>query len=285
MYFLLCNIIVIGSVISGYILHHGNLAVLYQPTEYLIIGGAGVGAFMLSNPFSVVKKACGSLKVFLKSGTPYKKPAYTELLLFQYEIYKFAKVKGMLEVESHIEDPHNSDLFHKYPSFSNDHHAVDFFCDYFRLMTMGVDNPYVLDDMMTAELDAHHEDDHTVGAAIVNFGESFPALGIVAAVLGVIITMGSISEPPEILGGLIAAALVGTFLGIFLCYGMIAPMGNYVIKYYGEKAKYMECLKVGILAHAQGNAPAVSVEFARKVIPGYVMPSFKEMEEAIEGAS
>ena len=284
MYLILCLVIVFGSVITGYVMHHGDLAVLVQPNEFVIIGGSGIGAFMLANPLSYVKKSVGMLKIFFKSGTPYKKEAYLELIVFLYNIFKFAKAKGMLEVESHIEDPHNSEMFNKYDGFVHDHHAVDFFCDYFRLMTMGIDNPYILDDMMTAELDAHHEDDHTVGSAIVHFGDSFPALGIVAAVLGVITTMGSISEPPEILGGLIGAALVGTFLGILLCYGMIGPMGNYILKYNEEKAKYMECIKIGILAHAQGNAPAVSAEFARKIAPGYVMPSFKEVEEALEGS-
>ncbi len=284
MYLIVCLVIVFGSVIGGYMMHHGDLGVLWQPNEVVIIVGSGIGAFLLSNPFPYVKKAASSLKIFFKSGTPYKKEAYVELLLFQFNIYKFVKAKGVLEIESHIENPYESDFFNKYPGFVADHHAVDFFCDYFRLLTMGIDNPYVLDDMMSAELDAHHDDDHVVSGSIVTLGDSFPALGIVAAVLGVITTMGSISEPPEILGGLIGAALVGTFLGILLCYGMVGPAGNYMGKYFGEKSKYMECIKVGILAHCQGNAPAVSVEFARKVIPAYVMPSFKEMEEAFDNA-
>ncbi len=282
MYFIFGLVVVFGSVITGYVMHHGDLAVLVQPNEFVIIGGAAIGAFFIANPPHLVKKTAGSMKIFMKGGRPYKKEAYTELLMFMYSFFKFMKVKGMLEAESHIEDPHNSEKFSDFPTFYGNHHAVDFFCDYTRLLTMGVDNPYQLDDMMTAELEAHHHDDDAIASAVLLLGDSFPAIGIVAAVLGIITTMGSISEPPEILGGLIAAALVGTFLGILLCYGLVGPMGQSLGKYYAEKGFYMECIKIGLLAHVQGNAPAVSVEFARKVIPADVMPSFKEMEEAME---
>lgn len=276
-------IIVLGCVLAGYVLHHGNLMVLYQPTEYLIIVGAAVGSFVISNPSYIIKGALKAMKLLFKSGYAYSKEQYTELLLFQYEIYKFMKTKGMLEVESHIENPGSSDLFSKYPSVLANHHATDFFCDYVRLMTMGVDNKYQLEDMMDKELETHHHEHHTVAHSITLLGEAFPALGIVAAVLGVIVTMGSIAEPPEILGGLVGAALVGTFLGILVSYGIVGPMGTHIAAYYEDESNYYECLKVGMLAHVQGNAPAVSVEFARKMIPSGVMPSFKEFEESMQG--
>ncbi len=282
MKFIVGFITVVGTVLTGYVLHHGNLMVLYQPTEYLIIIGAAFGSYIIANPSYIIKGTLKSLKLLFKNGHAYSKQQYTDLLLFQYEMYKFMKTKGMLEVESHIENPGSSDLFAKYPSLLSNHHATDFFCDYVRLMTMGVDNKYQLEDMMDKELEAHHHEHHNIAHSVVALGDAFPAIGIVAAVLGVIITMGSIAEPPEILGGLVGAALVGTFLGIFLAYGFVGPMGVHLTAYFEDEACYYECLKIGMLAHVQGNAPAVSVEFARKVIPSGVMPSFKEFDEATQ---
>lgn len=282
MKFIIGFIVVAGSVLAGYVLHHGNIMVLYQPTEYLIIVGAALGSYVIANPSYIIKGTLKSLKILFRNGHAHGKKSYMELLQFQYEIFKFMKSKGMLEVESHIENPDSSDIFSKYPNFVANHHAVDFFCDYVRLMTMGVDNKYQLEDMMDAELEAHHNEHHTIAHSVVTLGDAFPALGIVAAVLGVIITMGSIAEPPEILGGLVGAALVGTFLGIFLSYGFVSPMGAHIGFYYEDDAKYYQCIKTGLLAHVQGNAPAVSVEFARKAIPSDVMPSFKELEEAMQ---
>lgn len=274
-------LIVLGCTLTGYALHGGNIMVLYQPTEYLIIVGAAIGSYVIANPSYIIKGTVKSLKLLFKNGHAKSKQDYLDLLLFQYEMFKFMKTKGMLEIESHIENPESSDLFAKYPSVLGNHHATDFFCDYIRLMTMGVDDKYMLEDMMDKELDAHHEEVHGVAHSVVALGDAFPAIGIVAAVLGVIITMGSIAEPPEILGGLVGAALVGTFLGIFLAYGFVGPMGVHLTAYFDSEGKYYDCLKVGILTHVQGNAPAVSVESARKAIPGGVMPSFKELEEAM----
>jgi chemotaxis protein MotA len=175
-----------------------------------------------------------------------------------------------------------SDIFNKFPHFLHDHHAVDFFCDYVRVMTMGVDNKYVLEDMMMAELEGHHAEAHAIPHAVQIMGDAFPAIGIVAAVLGVIITMGSISEPPEILGGLIAGALVGTFLGILISYCFVQPMASSLNNVCTLEGKYLEVIKTGLLAHVSGNAPIISVEFARKIIPSGVRPSFKEIEEAVQ---
>lgn len=284
MLFIIGAIVVIGSVIGGYVMHHGNLAILWQPTELLIIGGAGVGSFLIANPAKIIKAALGSFKLLLK-GKPYSKADYIELLVMQYSVFKLMKTKGMLELESHIENPHESALFSQYPKFVHNHHALDFFCDNLRVMTMGMEDQYQMEDLMNAALEQHHNETHQISGAITTLGDSFPALGIVAAVLGVIITMGSITEPPEVLGGLIGAALVGTFLGILMSYGFVSPMGAFVGKYYDDESKYMESLKAGLLAHMKGNAPAVSVEFARSVIPTVEKPSFAEVEAAQSGGS
>lgn len=284
MLFIIGVIVVFGSVVTGYTMHHGNLAVLYQPNEFIIILGSAAGAFMISNPVSVQKKSLASMKKLFK-GAPYKKAHYIELLVFLFSIFKIMKTKGMLEIEPDIEDPHSSERFSKYPTFAHDHHAVDFFCDNIRLLTMGVDNHYQLGDIMDKDLDLHHHDLHTISASLTGFGDSLPALGIVAAVLGVITTMGSITEPPEVLGGLIGAALVGTFFGILMSYGVFSPIGSFIGKYGDEESVYLNCIKTAIIAHMQGNAPAVTVEFVRKAIPDHLRPSFKEVEDAIANAA
>lgn len=281
MKFIIGVIVVFGSVAFGYGAHGGNFAILNQPFEVVIILGAATGAFIIANPPDVLRGAGKGLKL-LMGGKPFKQQDYIELLSFMYEIFKMIKTKGMLEVESHIEDPGTSSLFSKYPNFAGNHHAVDFFCDNLRMLTMGIDNQYQMEDMMSKELEIHHQEGHAIGDALNTYGESLPALGIVAAVLGVITTMTSISEPPEVLGGLIAAALVGTFLGVLLSYGLVSPMGKYLMQYFNLEGQYYECIKIGILAMMQGHAPAICVEFARKAIPGPDRPSFKDVETALE---
>lgn len=283
MLFIVGMIVVFGAVITGYTMHHGNLAILWQPNEIVIICGAALGAFIIANPMDVIKDVGGGLKKLFKS-KPYNKAKYLELLLFLFATFKMIKTKGMLEIESHIEDPHHSTLFEKFPSVVHNHHAITFFCDYLRLISMGVDNHYVLEDLMEKELEVHHHEAAASAGAISAIADGMPALGIVAAVLGVITTMGSITEPPEILGGLIGAALVGTFLGVLLSYGLIAPMASYIGKYTDAEGQYMECIKAGLIANLRGNAPVVTVEFVRKIISTRDQPSFKELEEAISSA-
>lgn len=279
MLFIVGFITVIGCVIGGYVLHHGKLEVLWQPTEVLIICGAAIGSFMISNPPKVVKGCLKSLKYVIK-GSPYKKKDYVELLTLLYHCFKTMRSKGMLEMESHIENPHASALFSRYPKFAHNHHAVDFLCDYLRLMTMGVEDRYQMEDLMDADLETHHHEHHTIAGAITTLGDAFPALGIVAAVLGVIVTMGSIDQPPAILGQLIGAALVGTFLGILVAYGYVGPMGSLLGKYFDDDHVYLVTIKAGLMAHLKGSAPAVSVEFARNVIPPADRPDFKSVEDA-----
>lgn len=280
MLFIIGIITVFGCVALGYGAHGGHFGVLWQPYEVVIIVGAAVGAFVISNPTPVLKGVLGSLKYLMK-GTPYHHDDYKELLAFLFNICKTMKTKGMLEVEPALDNPTESDFFTKYPKFLNNEEGLVFFCDYMRLVTMGMENHYQLEDLMDKELDILHHEGETIAGAVTNMGDGLPALGIVAAVLGVINTMGSITEPPEILGGLIGAALVGTFLGVLLAYGLVGPMGAFLGKYFNAKIEYLNVIKAGIIAHVQGNAPQVTVEFARKVVPEHDRPSFQELDEMI----
>ncbi len=262
----------------------GHLAVLFQPAELVIIGGSGIGAFITANNKETVLGSISGLIGLLK-GPKYKADQYLELLTLQYQVYRMAKTKGMLSLESHVDNPEESEIFQQFPGFAADHHAVEFFCDYLRLMTMGTDNPLEIEAIIDAELDVHHEHNQHIAHAVNTMAEAFPGLGIVAAVLGVIHTMGSITEPPEVLGHLIGAALVGTFLGILLCYGFVGPFATAMKGNYDADHNYLICLKIGIIAHLQGYAPAVSVEFARKSLGHSVRPSFMELEEATAALS
>ncbi|MDJ0895615.1 MAG: flagellar motor stator protein MotA [Alphaproteobacteria bacterium] len=274
-------IFVVLCVIGGYMALGGKLAVLYQPFELVIIGGAGLGAYIIANPPQVLKSTGAGFSAMLK-GSKYKKDDFIELLSMQYQVYRLAKTKGMLALEAHVENPAESDLFSQFPRFAANHHAVEFFCDYLRLLTLGTDNPHELEALMDEELETHHHEQMAVAHALQTMGDAFPALGIVAAVLGVIKTMGSITEPPEVLGKLIGGALVGTFLGIFLSYGWVGPMAAALGAVREAEHKYFVCMRTGLLAHLQGYAPAVSVEFARKALLSHVRPTFYEVEEAVQ---
>ena len=211
----------------------------------------------------------------------YSKEDYIELLGMMYAVFKLAKTKGMLAIESHIERPEESALFQAFPKFSADHHALEFFCDYLRMMTLGTENAHELADLLDEELETHHAEDAQIVTAYQTMGDGFPALGIVAAVLGIIKTMSSITEPPEVLGKLIGGALVGTFLGIFLAYGIVSPLAVNMNNVFEADGKYLACIKAGLLAHVAGYAPAVSIEFARKTLLSKDRPSFFELEEAV----
>ncbi len=280
MFFIIGIVVVFGSVLGGY-LPHGSFAVLMQPFEVLIICGAALGGYIISNPKYVLLGTGKHLGRVLK-GAPHSKAAYLELIAMLYAIFKLSKTKGMLALESHIEDPHESQLFESFPTFLKNRHAVEFICDYLRLMTMGTENPHELEALMDEDIDTHHHEAHAIASAVTTMGDGLPAFGIVAAVLGVIVTMASINEPPEVLGGLIGAALVGTFLGILLAYGVVGPIGKNLEGYADADTKYFQCIKAGILAHLQGHAPVVSAEFARKTLYSHERPSFAEVEEAVE---
>lgn len=280
MLFIVGFVVTLGAVIGGYTMHHGNLAVLWQPNEFIIIMGAAFGSFLIGSPMKVVKDTGKSLKLLLK-GSPYKKENYLELLTMLYVVFKTLKSKGMLEIESHIENPEESSIFTQYPGFLHNHHAVAFVCDNLRVMTMGVEDHYQIEELMERDLESHHHEHERISSGLVTMGDSMPALGIVAAVLGVITTMGSITEPPAVLGSLIGAALVGTFSGVLISYGFVSPMGRNIGTYYDDDLKYLQCIKVALLAHLHGNAPVVSIEFARASIDGHERPSFQEVDTAV----
>ncbi|MDP6573462.1 MAG: flagellar motor stator protein MotA [Rhodospirillales bacterium] len=281
MFFIIGFLVVIGSVIGGYMGAGGHVDVLWQPLEFVIIFGAGIGAFIIANSKAVMGRTLGSFGALLK-GPKYNAAAYLELLGVLYAVFRLAKTKGDLALEAHVEKPQESALFTQFPLFMKDHHVVDFVCDYLRLLTLGASTSHEVEAVMDEELEVHHGEDHDVVHAVQVFADSAPALGIVAAVLGVIHTMGSITEPPEVLGHLIGGALVGTFAGIFASYGLFAPMASSLQQTFDADSRYLMCIKVGIVAHMQGYAPQVSVEFARKALSSNVRRSFTEVEEMVQ---
>jgi chemotaxis protein MotA len=274
--------IVVGSILGGY-MPHGDLGVLWQPLELLIIGGCAFGAFVISNPKNVI---IGAFKGFVRSlkGPSFNKSNYIELLTLLYTVLRLVKTKGALAIESHIENPEESSLFTAFPGFAKNHHAVTFLCDYLRMMTMGTENAYQMEALMDEEIGTHHLEQEQITTALTTVGDGLPAFGIVAAVLGIIVTMGSILEPPEVLGALIGGAMVGTFLGILLAYGLVSPIANSLKACDEADGKYFLCIKAALIAHMQGHAPIISVEFSRKLLFSLERPSFVELEESVNEA-
>lgn len=272
-------VIVFASVLGGYAAMGGKLGVLWQPFEGVIILGAAFGAYIIANPKAVLKET-GSIFKTLMKGAQYNKQTYVELLGLQFSIYKLVQAKGLLALESHIENPGQSELFSRSPTFSSNHHAVEFMCDYLRMITLGTYAVHELEALMDEELDTHHQEKERLVSAVQALADGTPALGIVAAVLGVIKTMGSITEPPEVLGYLIGGALVGTFLGVFVAYGFFGPMAQSLKNTYEAESKYFLSMKAGLLAHVAGYAPVIAVEFARKAVMSEDRPTFAEVDRA-----
>ncbi len=272
--------VVFASVFGGFVASGGKMAVLIQPFELIMILGAAIGAFVIGNPKWIIARAGKAMGQAFK-GSKLKKNDYIELLSLLYQVFKLAKAKGMLALEPHVENPHESDLLNAFPNFMKNHHAVTFLCDYLRMISLGTENPYELEALMDEEIETHHSESTQVSSAFQTMADGMPALGIVAAVLGVIKTMGSITEPPEVLGHLIGGALVGTFLGVFMAYGFIGPIATTLQSTYDAETKYLQCIKAAMLAYVQGYAPAVAVEFARKALMTDVRPTFYEVEEAV----
>jgi chemotaxis protein MotA len=281
MLFISGAIIVVLSVLGGYIANGGHMYVLWQPFEILIIVGAAVGSFVIANPKSLLGKTGKAIGQMMK-GPRHSKDNYLELLGLMYAVFKLAKSKGMLTLEAHVENPDDSELFQSFPVFFTDHHARTFFCDYLRMMVLGSDNPHEMEALIDEEIETQHAEHTQIADAIQTMADAMPALGIVAAVLGVIHTMGSITEPPEVLGKLIGGALVGTFMGVLLSYGFVGPIAGSLRSLYNSETKYLQCIKVGLLAYLNGYAPAVAVEFARKTLFSNVRPTFYEVEERVQ---
>jgi chemotaxis protein MotA len=273
-------VIVLGCVFGAYASHGGELGVLWQPSEFIIIFGAGIGGFVVGNPLHIIKGAGKGFGAALK-GPVYTKAHYVELLSMMFELFRLAKQKGAIALEPHVENPDSSDIFARYPKVAKDHHLTDFLRDYLRMITLGTDNANEMETVLDAELDAHHKSDHEISAALAALADSFPAIGIVAAVLGVIHTMGSMDQPPEVLGHMIGAALVGTFAGIFLCYGIFGPIAAACGKAFEADSRIYDVMKAGIVGFMQGYAPAIVIEMARKSIDHGLRPSFYDMEAVL----
>lgn len=275
-------LIVFGSIIVGFTMAGGQIGVLIQISEFIVIGGAALGAILMANPPSMVGQMIKSVMGLLK-GNPYNKNAYNELLKMLYELFLTARREGVVALEHHAEKPHESDLFKRYPSFAGNHHAVEFLADTLKVIITGTVQPFDLAEMMDVDLETHHDAAHKVPKVIANTGDAMPGFGIVAAVLGVVITMGAIGGKPEEIGHHVAAALVGTFLGILLAYGVFAPISAALEGQLASEAQYMNCIRAALLSFARGDAPMTAVEFARRNIAPDVRLSFADLEKAVKG--
>jgi len=284
--FIIGVVTAVACTLGGYAFEGGHLSVLADaaPMEIVIMGGTAAGGFIIGNPKPVKKGVAKAMKLLFQK-PKFNKASYIELLSMMYLMFKLAKTKGMLALEAHVEKPEESSIFQAYPSFLHNHHALEFFCDYLRLFTLGADKPYEIEALMDEELEVHHAENEAVSGAVQSIADAMPAIGIVAAVLGVIHTMGAIAEPPEVLGKLIGGALVGTFMGVWTAYGFIGPMGTFIKGTLDAESRYLQCLKIGMLAHLQGFAPSISVEYARKTLMNDVRPTFTEVEEATQALS
>ena len=276
-------ILVLGSCISGYVLSNGQLLALWQPFELLIIGGAAFGAMVISNPMAVTKGVITSGGKLLK-GSPYTKAFYLETLALMYELFNKMRREGLIAIEGDVEAPEESPIFSKYPAILKDHHAIEFITDYLRIMVVGDMSPHELDALMDVELETHHAEASLVPTAVSKTSDALPGFGIVAAVMGVVITMGHIGGPPAELGHHVGAALVGTFLGILLAYGFAGPFSMALEHKVREEGKFYEVIKVCLIATVSGTAPKIAVEFGRKAIYHSVRPSFEELEERVKQA-
>lgn len=276
-------VVVIGAVVGGYLMEHGQLMVLVQPAELVIIGGAALGTLLIANPLPVIMKVITGVLGVLK-GSPYTKAHYLETLQMLNELFTHARKNGMVKLEEDVENPDTSQIFSKYPKFVGNHHAVHFVCDTLRMAISGGVQPFDLDQMMEMDMEIHHHEATVPVGALTTVADALPGLGIVAAVLGVVITMGALGGPPEEIGHKVAAALVGTFLGILLCYGFLGPLAGNLTKMNDSESDYLRCLRQGVIAFVKGCAPALAIEFARRSIPGEVRPSFKETEAACKGS-
>ena len=274
--------VLFGAVFGSYIMSGGKLPVIIEaaPHELMAILGAAIAAFLIGNSMTTVKATAGGFGKIFK-GPKWKASDYRDLLSLLFLLTKTMKSKGVIALESHIEKPGESSIFGKFPKIAHDHFAVDFICDTLRMMTMNLEDPHQVEDAMEKQLEKHHHEALAPAGALSGMADALPARGIVAAVLGVIKTMGSITEPPEVLGGMIGGALVGTFLGVFLAYGLVGPLGARLAGIVEEDSAFYKIIQSVLVAHLHGNAAQISVEIGRGSVPSTAQPSFLEMEEAL----
>src|SRR5271163_775634 len=276
-------VVVFGCILAGYLMEHGPLKVLVQPAELIIIGGAALGTVLISNPLHTMKQmVSGLLGAF--GSSKYGTQRYVDCLKMMYELLQKARKEGLVALETDIEDPEKSPLFRKYEAFVKDHHALDFVCDTMRMAVSGGVEVFDLDQMLEADMEVHHHEASEPVSALSTMADSLPGLGIVAAVLGVVITMGALGGPPEEIGKKVAAALVGTFLGILLCYGLVGPLAARMGKMAEDEQAFLLVLRVTMISFLKGVAPIMAVEIGRRMVPGHVRPSFAAVEGACRGA-
>ncbi|WP_018997550.1 flagellar motor stator protein MotA [Hirschia maritima] len=278
-------LVVFGMVFGGFALAGGTFDVIIKaaPFEMMMIGGAGVGSFLISNSMGTIKGALGGFGKAC-SGPKWKAQDYSDLLALLFVLTKTMKTKGVVAIEPHIENPKDSNIFQNYPKILKDHFACDLICDTLRMMTMNMEDPHQVEDAIEKQIEKHHHEAHGAAHAVQNLADAFPALGIVAAVLGIIKTMGAISQPPEYLGKLIGSALVGTFLGIFIAYGIVGPFAARMGEVLEEEGQFYKIIKDVLVSHLHGNAAQISVELGRGSIPTALQPTFTQMEEALSAA-
>jgi len=281
MFVIIGIVVVIGAIVGGYLMEHGNIRVLLQPAELLIIGGAATGTVLIANPLHILKRILGGVTGVFK-GSPYNKPKYMESMKMLFELFSRARKEGLMALESDSDNPDQSPVFSKYPAFLKDHHVQQFVCDTIRMASVGGIEPFDMDQMMELDMEVHHHEASVPVASLSTMADSLPGLGIVAAVLGVVITMGALGGPPEEIGRKVAAALVGTFLGILLCYGFVGPVSSNMAKTTDEEHAYYHVLRVVIVSFIKGSPPSIAVEFGRRAIPGHQRPTFEELDKFIK---
>jgi chemotaxis protein MotA len=281
MFVIVGYIVVLAAVFGGFVMAGGHVASLFQPVELIMIGGSALGAFFVANSPKTVKATLKALPSLLK-GSKFNKALYIDLLSMLYEILAKVRKEGLMSIESDVENPEASPIFSKYPQIQKDHHAMEFLTDYMRMMVGGNLNAFEIENLMDNEIETHHHEGEVPIHALSKLADGLPAFGIVAAVMGVVHTMESVGIPPAELGKLIAAALVGTFLGILLSYGFVAPLASLLEQKLHEATKMLQCMKVTLLASMNGYAPQVAVEFGRKVLYSTERPGFRELEDEVK---
>lgn len=282
MFLIIGLVVVMVMVFGGFTLAGGKFTIIIKalPFELMMIFGGSIGAFISGNSGGIIKGALGGIGKVMK-GPKWSAQDYKDLLCLMFLLMKTMRSKGVVAIEAHIENPEESKIFQLFPKVSHDHHVTEFIADYLRMVTMNFEDPNQMEDAMNADLDKHHKEEHEPQHALQTMADGLPAIGIVAAVLGVIKTMGAITEPVEVLGGLVGGALVGTFLGIFLGYLLVGPIAGRLNQILTEEGQFMNLIKIIIVSHLQGNAPQISVELGRRSVPSSLMPTFLELEEAI----
>ncbi len=278
MFVIIGIVVVFGCIVAGYLMEHGNLRVLLQPAELVIIAGAAVGTVLIANPLHILKKIAAGITGAFR-GSKFTQQAYVDALKMMYNLLNKARKDGLMSLENDVEQPDKSPFFSQNEMFMQNHHIRDFICDSLRTAITGVDS-FELDQMLDVDLEVQHNDSTQPTVALSTMADSLPGLGIVAAVLGVVITMGALGGPPEEIGHKVASALVGTFLGILLCYGLVGPLASNISKAAEEEHAFLYVMRVLMVSFLKGSAPIMAVEVARRAIPGHVRPSFQELEKA-----